>query len=478
MKRWSLFFLTLATLAVFVPMLLSGCGISQSPSDNSSVQAAGSSDAAQTVTAQPLSRSTVTNPQIMDTGENPFKVWLSMKHGTTSSDLRLVLAEKGILTADKELTVTLTLSASVGSDRVIPLTLGQDGGDFSPRRLILAGSDAYTPAPGVSIYVTSVESIPYGSFTDLTVDISDGSSSLYNKSISYGNLYSSDPSFTAGQVENLSAQWMSFLSDSLSVKDLSIPGTHDSGAAFQFVFSQTQNTTIAEQLEMGIRGLDMRCKVNKNGGFDIYHGIISQNLTFDEVLASCKSFLEAHPGETILMCVKEENDSNAAFESTLRSYIEQDSDLWYTDAGFPKLETVRGKIVLLRRFGASGTLGINFSGGWADNTTFDISAGGCTVRVQDFYQVGTDSEENLNNKWNAITAVLDYAASTAGSGNFCICFTSGYTGTFGITNVSNYINPKLAEKMASSGKARYGLIYSDFVTPEHCRGIYLTNFEQ
>lgn len=474
MKRWTLFFLI---LAILVPMMLSGCGLFQSSLERNSVDPAGIDDAAGGITAQPLSSNAATATQTLDTGENSFKVWLSMVHGTTSSDLRLVLAEKEVLTADKELTVTLTLRASAGSDRVISLKLRQDGGDFSPRRLILAGSDAYTPAPGVSVYVTAVESIPYGSFTSLTVDISDGSSSRYNKSISYGNLYSSDPSFETEQVENLSTQWMSFLSDSLSVKDLSIPGTHDSGAAKNFVFSQTQNTTIAEQLEMGIRGLDMRCKVNGKGGFDIYHGIISQNLTFDEVLASCKSFLEAHPGETILMSIKEENDSNAAFESTLRSYIEQDSDLWYTGSSFPELETVRGKIVLLRRFGASGTLGINFSSGWADNTTFDISAGGCTVRVQDFYQIGTDSEQNLNNKWTAITEVLDYAASTAGSGNFCICFTSGYTGAFGITNVSNYINPKLAEKMASSGKARFGLIYSDFVTPEHCQAIFLTNFE-
>lgn len=476
MKRWSLLLLI---LAILIP-IFTGCRTpfvspDCAPADTTVTEMTVAPEA---VAAQCLSFSTVANTKTIDTGENSFKVSLSMKHGTVASDLRLVLAEKGGLTADQSLSVTLTLNGSAGSDRVISLTLRQEGGDFSPRRLILAGSDAYTPAPGVSLYVTSVEFIPYGSFTNLSVEISDGGRSLYRKSISYGNLYASDPTFSAEQVENLSAQWMSFLSDGLSVKGLSIPGSHDSGASKALSFSQTQSATIAEQLDMGIRGLDMRCKVNRSGGFDIYHGIISQDLTFDRVLADCKSFLTAHPGETILMCVKEEDDSNAAFESVLRSYIQEDSDLWYTGTTFPKLEKVRGKIILLRRFGASGSLGIDFTGGWADNTTFNIHAGGCTVRVQDCYKVGSDSEENLSKKWSAITDLLDYSASSADSGNFCICFTSGYTGFVGITNVSDFVNPKLAAYLTSSGRARYGLIYSDFVTPEHCRNICLTNFEQ
>lgn len=471
MKRWILLFIT---LVLFLTML-SACGKDQPLSGEKETD--DPSDPTALLSAQKLSLSSADSYLTLDTKENTVSVWLSMKHSETSSDLRLVLAEKGVLTAEKALSVTMTLNAPSGDDRVIALTLRQEGGDFTPKRLIWAGPDSYIPAPGVCVYAASVEAIRYGSFTDLTVEISDGEKTIFCESVTYGNLYSTDSAFSAEQVEDLSSQWMSFLSDSLSVKDLTIPGSHDSGAARNFALSQTQSSSVSEQLEMGIRGLDIRCKVNGSGGFDIYHGMISQNLTFDEVLDACKSFLAAHPGETILMSVKEEDDSNAAFESVLRSYIERDSNLWYTGSTFPKLETVRGKIVLLRRFAASGTLGINFSSGWGDNTTFDVNTGGCSVRVQDSYKVGTDSEENLGKKWTAVTDLLDYAAATEGQGNFCICFTSGYTGFVGITNVSNFINPKLAAYFASAPKGRYGLILSDFVTPEHCRGIYLTNFE-
>ncbi|NEE58668.1 phospholipase, partial [Streptomyces sp. SID8455] len=50
--------------------------------------------------------------------------------------------------------------------------------------------------------------------------------------------------------------WMGGLPDGTALQRLTIPGTHDSGARFGGPWSECQNTTIAQQLESGIRFLD------------------------------------------------------------------------------------------------------------------------------------------------------------------------------------------------------------------------------
>lgn len=81
------------------------------------------------------------------------------------------------------------------------------------------------------------------------------------------------------------ADWMSALSDSLSLASLSIPGTHESCARFEPLAgsARCQTLSLSEQLEAGVRYLDIRCRRVDNS-FSIYHGMVSQNMTFEDVL--------------------------------------------------------------------------------------------------------------------------------------------------------------------------------------------------
>src|SRR4051794_40583034 len=95
-----------------------------------------------------------------------------------------------------------------------------------------------------------------------------------------------------------SQNWMAALNSSLYVSQLSIPGTHDSGARFE-PFSGTakcQNLTIAEQLNAGVRFLDIRCR-HLDNAFTIHHGSVYQNITFDDVLNATIAFLSNNPTE-------------------------------------------------------------------------------------------------------------------------------------------------------------------------------------
>jgi hypothetical protein len=83
-------------------------------------------------------------------------------------------------------------------------------------------------------------------------------------------------------------------------------------------------STTVSALVIGIRYFDVRCR-HYQDSFLIYHGSIDQNQTFDDVLATMSSFLDAHPGETVIASVKEGRpaDVTCPFEDTFASYVAQ-----------------------------------------------------------------------------------------------------------------------------------------------------------
>lgn len=274
--------------------------------------------------------------------------------------------------------------------------------------------------------------------------------------------------------------WMSGLDDNISISKISIPGTHDSGATREIPSNsgtaKTQNLTISEQLNAGVRFLDIRCRHIDNS-FAIHHGAIYQNLNFDDVLNSCYAFLESHPTETIIMSVKEEYDASnttRTFEKTFDTYTQKNPSKWDLGSNIPKLGDVRGKIRLLRRFPADVSKGINATA-WADNTTFDINNGSNgQIKVQDNYKV-----TNNDDKWSKVSTLLTEAKNDTGNKLF-INFTSGYKpllfGIPSIPTVSNSINPKVKTFFQTNTQGSYGIMPIDFVNAELSELIINTNY--
>ncbi len=267
--------------------------------------------------------------------------------------------------------------------------------------------------------------------------------------------------------------WMSTLDGNLPISQFSIPGTHDSGARYEPFpgTAKCQDLTIADQLNAGVRFLDIRCR-HLNDAFTIHHGSVYQNINFDDVLNATIGFLNSNPNETVIMSVKEEHTPSGntrSFEATFDWYVAKNPTKWHLGAGLPTLNQARGKIVLFRRFGASSTpKGINASS-WPDNTTF--STGG-TLRVQDRYNVS-----NNDTKWSQILAILN-EARYGGPNTLYDNFASGVQSVFGIpsiTNVSNNINPRLTSYFTTNYSGRFGVILMDFADAAKCSLIYNTN---
>ncbi|NUK61905.1 phosphatidylinositol-specific phospholipase C [Streptomyces lunaelactis] len=163
--------------------------------------------------------------------------------------------------------------------------------------------------------------------------------------------------------------WLAGFGDATALQRLTIPGTHDSGARFGGLWAQCQNTTIADQLNSGIRFLDIRCRVT-GGSFAIHHGAAFQNIMFGDVLIYCRDFLNAHPSETVLMRVKQEysSDSDATFRAIFDDYLGNRGwrSLFHIGDGLPSLGQARGKVVLIADNG--GLPGVK----WWDGGVFDL----------------------------------------------------------------------------------------------------------
>ncbi|WVQ97116.1 hypothetical protein IAU59_004226 [Kwoniella sp. CBS 9459] len=213
------------------------------------------------------------------------------------------------------------------------------------------------------------------------------------------------------------ANFLSRLPDDTPLGDLTLPGTHESCALFGYPISQCQqpSTPISQQLMDGVRFLDVRLRVV---GEDLlmYHGPRPQRSSLTILLSVLHDFLASHPGETLILCIKQETPPwHPHFSSMLYRAFKPFLDKWFMEERIPVLSEVRGKGILLSRFdrdsegdevwGERLGMGIHPSR-WPDSRKegFEWDCEGTTVRTQDWYRVHTFLQ--IPEKFQAITSHL------------------------------------------------------------------------
>jgi hypothetical protein len=154
------------------------------------------------------------------------------------------------------------------------------------------------------------------------------------------------------------SDWMSGLSDDLLITELTIPGTHETMALYEGLFGQAQcqNLLLIDQLERGIRFLDIRC-YHYSDYFRIFHGDETQFALFDpDVRDVCVNFLTNHPSEVIFMRVAETNSPRLCtrtFAQTLEASLAPVQEFIYQSDDYtriPSLDELRGKIVIFESY--------------------------------------------------------------------------------------------------------------------------------
>ena len=187
------------------------------------------------------------------------------------------------------------------------------------------------------------------------------------------------------------ANWMSNLDDNVSLRNINMPGSHDTMALYSIadLAGQCQSLSLHDQLNLGVRFLDIRLKEDHDK-LKAVHGFIDQKVSFETITKTIEEFIEKNPSEFIIMSVKEEADpsnSEISFESSLKTYLK--SDIYLKDTELPsKLGDVRGKVMLLSRY-ENSTIGVPAYAGWADSTSFTLPN---DIYVQDTYKI-TSAEQ-------------------------------------------------------------------------------------
>ncbi|MBB6401597.1 hypothetical protein HNP92_000902 [Methanococcus maripaludis] len=251
--------------------------------------------------------------------------------------------------------------------------------------------------------------------------------------------------------------WMNFIPDNVKLSQMSIPGTHDSCAYQGGELAQTQDYNLKEQLENGIRFLDVRGR-HIEDVITIHHGPIYLNQNLGDVLNRCYEFLNNNPSETILFSLKKEYEDSKNTESYYQTIMNKyyNSSKWYVGDDIPNLGDVRGKIVLLRRFSfedgdknnnAYPVFGINLQSGWKDDQTFSTPI----AEVQDEYKIPEKILwDDVSEKLDAINTFFNKSIASHNYEKLYLNFSSGHMYLFdvipiaGMRTIADEINPKIS----------------------------------
>jgi 1-phosphatidylinositol phosphodiesterase len=307
------------------------------------------------------------------------------------------------------------------------------------------------------------------------------------------------------------SSWMRDIPDDARVTALSIPGTHDTCSVDGLLgFGKTQNLDLVDQLNAGIRFLDIRLSHYRDNLY-VHHDVVHMGKSYADVLDICSNFLSEHPSEAILMSVKDEErfDSNLgrfapsevfgkfrgdranwavrsnAFEDAFQARTWQqvdDESLFYnltiplpgaqaTNPAFTSHTTlgeIRGKIVLLRRFEGGQHIGFDLTH-WPENRHFR-SATSLIYAVEDRYQ-----DPGEDNKYKFVIAHIEEARRRAPR-DLYITFSSAVN--LKARGYARFINPRLSDYLAGSPQGRVGIIAMDYFEEprELVSNVIRTNF--
>jgi 1-phosphatidylinositol phosphodiesterase len=155
--------------------------------------------------------------------------------------------------------------------------------------------------------------------------------------------------------------WMSFIPDDKPLTAMSIPGTHDTvtydkveNSGWNIIgagvvggpWIQCQDINLGVQLLEGIRFFDIRCKVGDHymENMGLGHGAFTVNIGFNEVLDNFQEFLRWHPTETILMSLKQEDDTTDGVHESFAYQRDRRGGLFYDDWGGPNVMPTVGEV--------------------------------------------------------------------------------------------------------------------------------------
>lgn len=373
----------------------------------------------------------------------------------TASPLELVLAERfdrehpqgggfsritGLFTGGNATTPALFAPAEgqEPSERIDVAAAGGGGGAVTVGAFETRVTDIRAPEPGRSVLRLTFRAAAHRYVVDVPTP---GAKSVVMKRVDEGEGDDTTATATAATPPELTtvytpsehhlsvlssanlSRWMRELGDGWPLSALSVPGTHNSPTCHVALPSvRCQAVGVREQLDNGVRFLDLRVSASRGDGNDslaLVHSVFPVSLGGNRYLAGLLdelyAFLDDNPSEALIVSLKREGTGRGTDQDLSQHLFRRycgggkgdDADdkekeaaaaaarRWFTEPRIPTLGEARGRIVLLRRFNNDGALQAEHGGrgwgidasAWPDNCA-DGTVDSGLVRVQDFYEVG------------------------------------------------------------------------------------------
>lgn len=188
------------------------------------------------------------------------------------------------------------------------------------------------------------------------------------------NVYAFNPVYISNPDTLPYTNWMSYFSDFLIADLPVVPGSHDSAAAevspqegwlgiVGWLYAQTQNINLYNQLKLGIRLLDLRLTVtydafDQTNSINISHTFVS-NTSLPEALVQVRQFLSEYPSEFVYLILRVDAARPLQLEIEAKQrYIEsilRASELSFATVDAESLASVTvgqvaGKVVIITPF--------------------------------------------------------------------------------------------------------------------------------
>lgn len=286
--------------------------------------------------------------------------------------------------------------------------------------------------------------------------------------------------------------WMSCIPQNVFYTMLSVPGSHDAATSSAKLFtssSKTQNKTIAEQLELGVRALDLRPSATDN--LEIKHGIAGTGVTLAQAIESMKTYLKNNPTEFIYATIHLEGstDDNKTkkWSNNVYALVKAAVDGGYALEALSKgakLADYKGKIIFIYRDDLTGDNQIYNAAkvAWSDNIARTVKVRGTNgneindflISYQDIYE-SSDLDENtggisgyfaqkggVKNDNDKVSMVKKYIDNATDYNDQRLIFNfASYSGG-SVSDRAKAIMPSVNSYIVSKNN-RLGVILADFV---------------
>ena len=287
--------------------------------------------------------------------------------------------------------------------------------------------------------------------------------------------------------------WMSCIPQNVFYTMLSVPGSHDAATSSATPVAKTQNMTIAEQLELGVRALDLRPSATDN--LEIKHSSFGTGVTLAQAIDKMKTYLEKNPTEFIYATIHLEGDANDTQKKTwsnnvyalVKAAVDGGYALEALSKGVRRWKDYMGKIIFIYRDDLTGDNKIYNAAkvAWNDNIartvkvrdTKGIEINDFLISYQDIYE-SSDKEDNnsgisgyfiqkggVKSDDAKVSMVKKYIDDATGSNDQRLIFNfASYAGAklSSISGHAKAIMPSVNSYIVSKNN-RLGVILADFV---------------